>query len=120
MKHFAGSLGCVITLGCLASAADQTWTGQISDSMCGVSHSEMIARKQKDLQTSSGAPAKDCTLACIKDGGKYVFVVNGQVYKITNQNLSALQAHAGENVVVTGDIKGDMITVSSVAMPAKK
>jgi len=88
--------------------------------MCGGSHSGMIARKQKDFQTSSGAPAHDCALACIKDGGKYVFVVNGQVYKIANHNFSGLQARAGENVVITGDIQGDMITLSSVALPAKK
>jgi hypothetical protein len=103
-----------------ASAADQTWTGQISDSMCGASHAQMIARKNKELQTNSAAPETDCTLACVKEGAKYVFVVKGKVYKIANQTLAALQVHAGHTVLLTGDLAGDSITVSKIVMPAKK
>ena len=94
----------------LASAADKTWTGQISDSMCGASHAKMIA--------AHGGPAKmtahDCTLACVKAGGKYVFVTGGKVYSISNQDFAALQAQAGNAVRLTGAMNGDTITVSKV------
>jgi hypothetical protein len=107
-------------LGAYASAADQTWTGQITDSMCGANHSQMIATKNKELRTSSGVPERDCTLACIKDSGKYVFVVMGKAYKIANQNLAALQVHAGETVRLTGALQGGVMTVSKIEVPTPK
>ena len=61
---------------------------------------------------------RDCTLACVKGGGKFVFVSGGKVYNVANQNLAALTEHAGENVSLTGDVQGDTITVSKVS--AKK
>ena len=36
-------IGLLLGLTAFASAADMTWTGKISDSMCGVSHAKMIA-----------------------------------------------------------------------------
>ena len=100
-------------LACLASAADQTWTGQVSDSMCGASHAKMIAGHP-------GMSERDCTLACVKGGGKYVFVTGGKVYSIANQGLALLETHAGHTVRLTGEMKGDTITVSNIVMPAKK
>lgn len=58
---------------------------------------------------------KDCTLACVKAGGKFVFVSNGKVYNISNQKLDDLTKYAGQNVSVIGDVSGDNITVSKVA-----
>ena len=120
MKHILRSFWCLSLLGVCASAADQTWTGQISDSMCGDSHAQMITAKNKNLRTSSGAPDHDCTLACVKESGKYVFVMNGKVYKIANQKLAALQTHAGETVQLTGNLQGDTIKVSKIAPPPAK
>jgi hypothetical protein len=121
MNWIFRNLCCVSLLAAYAFAADQTWTGQITDNMCGANHSQMISTKNKELRTSSGAPEHDCTLACIKDSGKYVFVVMGKVYKIANQNLAALQVHAGETVRLTGALQGDIITVSKIAiLPAKQ
>jgi len=91
------------------SALAATWTGQISDSACGMTHAKMLA-EHKDLKTD-----KDCTLACIKGGSKYVFVSDGKVYNISNQKLAALKTHAGETVEVTGTMKGDTVTVSKIA-----
>ena len=96
----------------LASAADKTWTGQISDSMCGASHAKMIG--------TSKMTAHDCTRTCVKAGGKFVFVMNGKVYNIANQDDPDLQTHAGHTVQLTGDMSGDTITVSKVVMPKKK
>ena len=96
-------------------AADQTWTGKISDSMCGASHAKMAAAHPDAKMTD-----RDCTLACAKAGGKYVFVTGGKVYNIANQDDPALQMHAGHTVQLTGDMKGDTITVSKIVMPAAK
>jgi hypothetical protein len=49
-----------------------------------------------------------------------VFVSGGKVYKIENQDLALLQEHAGHTVQLTGEMKGDTITVSKIVMPGKK
>ena len=118
MKSVLRSLFCIgllLGLTCFASAADMTWTGKISDSMCGASHAKMMAAHAGAKMTD-----RDCTLACTKAGGKYVFVMggSGKVYTIANQDLAALQTHAGHTVKLTGEMKGDTITVSKIAMPA--
>lgn len=52
---------------------------------------------------------KDCTLACINMGSKYVLVSKGKVFQISNQNLDDLQKYAGQNVTLTGKLTGDSI-----------
>jgi len=94
-------------------AATTTMNGMISDSMCGASHAQMM-EQHPGLKTD-----RACTQACVKGGAKYVFVSNGVVYQIANQDLAALPKEAGESVSVTGDVNGDTITVSKLA-PAKK
>jgi len=96
------ALGAVGLLG-----ADQSWTGQISDSMCGATHPA----------EDHGKPmtAKQCTRGCVKEGAKYVFVSGGKVYKISNQNDPGLVKYAGDNVKVTGTMNGDTITVTKIA-----
>ena len=95
-----------------ASAANQTLTGKISDSMCGASHAKMAP--------AHGGTDRSCTLACIKAGGKYVFVSGGKVYNIDNQDFADLEKHAGHRVRLTGDVNGDTVTVSKIVMPAAK
>ena len=64
---------------------------------------------------------RDCTLACVKEhNAKYVFVSDGKVYNVGNQDFAALQEHAGHTVRLTGEMSGDTITVSKIAMPGKK
>ena len=97
-----------------ASAADRTWTGKISDSMCGAKHNTSAEHGGKKMSN------RDCTLACVKDHtAKYVFVSRGKVYNIGNQDFAALQEHAGHTVKLTGEMSGDTITVSKIVMPAK-
>jgi hypothetical protein len=122
MKRF-GRLFCLSLLGVFsypASGSDQTWTGQITDSKCDGSHDQMINGRFKDLRTDSGAPSRDCTLACIAAGGKFVFVTNGQTYKIANQKLAELRERAGTFVQLTGDLQGDTITVSRIVQSENK
>src|SRR5438067_12402642 len=87
------------------TAAEQTLTGTISDEMCGADHSAMAHDGQK-------MSAHDCTLACIKNGSKFVLVSDGKVYAIENQNFSDLTKHAGHKVKVTGDVSYDGKTVT--------
>jgi hypothetical protein len=97
------------------SAADQTLTGKISDSMCGAKHNTGAEHGGKAMSD------RDCTLACVKEhNAKYVFVSGGKVYAIGNQDFGALQEHAGHTVKLTGEMSGDTITVSKIVMPAKK
>src|ERR1700693_4090562 len=42
------------------SAADQTWTGKISDSMCGAKHNTSAEHGGKKMSD------RDCTLACVR------------------------------------------------------
>ena len=90
------------------------WKGKISDSMCGVTHP---AGEHGGKKTSE----HDCTESCVKGGAKYVFVSGDKVYKIANQDLAALKTHSGEDVTVTGEMKGDTVTISKIAAaPAKQ
>jgi hypothetical protein len=97
----------------MAFAADQTWSGTISDSKCGATHSSMEhdGKKMTDRQ---------CTAACVKGGAKYVFVSDGKVYNVDNQSFAGLPVHAGHSVKLTGEMTGDTIKVSKIAMPASK
>ena len=107
--------GLMLALGVMTAAAvEHTWTGRISDSTCGANHkkgAEHGARTMSD---------RDCTLACVKNGSKFVFVRSGKVYKIENQDFAGLAKHAGHTIQLKGDLKGDTITVSSIEKPAKK
>src|SRR5947209_16660908 len=89
-----------------AFAADQTWTGVISDKMCGADHKKM-GGKMSD---------RDCTQACAKGGAPYVLVSEGKVYQVTNHDAD-LRTHAGHTVHLTGELKGDTIRVSKIEMP---
>ena len=105
--------------------ATKTWTGKISDSMCGVTHT-MVSEHQEKGEISKAASNKaekerECTLACVKAGGKYVFVSQGKVFEISNQDYAGLEEHAGHTVKLTGDLDSDgkTIKVSEVTMPGK-
>jgi hypothetical protein len=93
-----------------AFAAEQTWTGQISDSACGAKHEEAAEGQGK-------MPDRECTAACVRGGSKYVLVVDGKVLQIANQDNKELATHAGHTVKMTGELKGASITVSRIEMP---
>ena len=114
MKKFLGIALAVLAGAALASGAETTWKGKISDSMCGASHKSAVEHAGKKLTD------RECVQACIKDGGKYVFVSGGKVYNIENQDFADLAAHAGHSVSLTGEMTGDTIKVSKIAMPGKK
>jgi hypothetical protein len=89
----------------LAAAKSQTFTGEVSDSMCGAKH-EMPGK------------AADCTRACMKHGSNYALIVGDKVYTLQTSDQSALDTLdklAGAKAKVTGDVDGTTINVKSVA-----
>ena len=116
MKTAISLMSFALTLGVSGLfAADQTWTGQISDSMCGADHSMMEHGGKK-------MSARECTAACIKGGAKYVFVTKGKVYEIQNQDRKDLADHAGHTVKMSGKMSADgkTVTVDKIEMPGGK
>ncbi len=100
------TLGLALTAPTFADSA-KTFTGQVSDAMCGAKHME-------------GSPA-ECTKACVKQGSKYALVVGEKVYTLDSSDkavLGKLDELAGQKASVKGVANGDNIAVSSV-MAAK-
>ncbi len=95
------------------NAAPETWTGKLSDAMCGATHGSNGGTQDKD---------HDCAVKCVKGGSTYVFVNNAdkKTYKIANQTFADLEKHAGHTVNLTGEMKDGSITVSKIVMPAAK
>ena len=91
------------------SAAEKTWIGQISDSMCGADHNAMASDGKK-------VDPRDCTLMCIKSGSKFVFVSGGKVFEIANQDFVDLKKNAGQNVRLDGELDsaGKIITIAKL------
>jgi hypothetical protein len=89
--------------------AEQTWAGKISDSACGAKHEE--AAEGQGVMAD-----RECTQACVRGGSKYVLVVDGKVLQIANQDNKDLATHAGHAVKLTGELKGNAITVSKIEM----
>ena len=91
----------LMTLGLAASGLAAEYKGFVEDTKCST-NPEM-----------KGDAA--CAQKCIKAGSPAVLVTpDGKIYKIANQ--AKIVEHAGMKVVVSGDLKGDTITVASVKM----
>lgn len=103
------ALAVVALLGTSALPADQTLSGEISDSACNRKH-------ESGAENVPTPPAHDCTLDCVRGGSKFVLVTDDKIYQIANQDLADLKTHAGHKVKMTGELKGDSITVSKIEM----
>jgi hypothetical protein len=97
----------VVSFAASAFAADQTWTGMVGDSKCGVNHKSAQEHNANLTDTA-------CTEACIKGGAEYILSSGGKVYKLENQKDPALAENAGKTVMVTGTLKGNTITASRI------
>ncbi len=80
-----------------ASKGSRTFTGEIMDSPCAAmgSHDQMLKKEgPKD--------AKECTLACVKMGGKFVLydAAKKATYQLDDQEKP--REFAGQKVKVTG------------------
>jgi len=91
-----------LALAVSAFAAKASFTGTVSDSMCGAKH--------------QGDPAQ-CTRGCVAKGSKYALVVGDKVYTLETNDKKALETldkQAGAKVTVTGSEKDNTITVATV------
>jgi hypothetical protein len=86
------------------AANAKTFTGTVSDSMCGAKHA---------------MPGNDaaCTRACVGKGSKYALVTGDKVYTLDTNDKAALDTldkQAGAKVTVTGTEKDNTIAVTKV------
>ena len=89
----------------LAAGNTQTFTGKVSDAMCGAKHME------------AGIAPAACVRACVQKGSKYALVVGDKVYTLDTSDQAALDKLnklAWEQAKVTGTVTGDTIAVKSV------
>jgi hypothetical protein len=96
--------GLVGAVPLFAAGKSQTFTGEVSDSMCGAKH------------MMEGSPG-DCARACVRKGSKYALVVGDKVYTLDASDqtaLSELDQLAGQQATVAGTLDGDTIAVKSV------
>ena len=103
---YALSIAAALSLS-ISLSAQQTWVGNISDSACGKKHEEAAEGQGK-------MPDRECTEACVRGGSLYVFVTDGKVYKIADQKNADVAKHAGEHVRVTGELKGETISITKI------
>ncbi len=88
------------------AAGTQSFTGKVSDAMCGAQHTE------------AGIAPADCVRACVQKGANYALVVGDKVYTLKTSDkaeLDELNKLAWEQAKVTGTASGDTISVKSVA-----
>ncbi len=99
-------LCAALTASSAFAAKGKTYTGTVSDSMCGAKHQ---------------MPGDDagCTRACVSKGSKYALVVGDKVYTLENDKtaLETLDKQAGAQATVTGTVNGDILEVSSISAP---
>jgi hypothetical protein len=89
----------------MAAGGTQTFTGKVSDAMCGAKHSE------------AGIVPADCVRACVQKGANYALVVGEKVYTLKTSDQAALDELnklAWEQAKVTGTASGDTIAVKAV------
>jgi hypothetical protein len=104
LGYFLLALSLAIVLAVSASAKGNTYTGTVSDAMCGAKHM---------------MPGDDaaCTRECVSKGSKYALVVGDKVYTLDTSDkaaLATLDKQAGAKATVTGTEKDGTISVSSV------
>jgi hypothetical protein len=102
-------LGFVLaaTVASFAFAAPQTFTGIVTDDMCGKKHTMM-----------PGKPDSECIRACVKAGSKYALLVGDKVY-VLNGDAKQIDHFAGKKVKVAGNVSGTSIALVSIAEAAK-
>ncbi|HEY7839739.1 MAG TPA: hypothetical protein VIC54_14165 [Terriglobales bacterium] len=96
----------LIPVGLRALQAETTYTGKVTDDMCGAKH---------DMGGSSDAA---CVRMCVSGGSNYALVVGTRVYTLSTtdkQQRATLDKYAGERVVVKGTLSGTTLKVATVA-----
>jgi hypothetical protein len=104
--RLAVAMVVVLLVSAVTIASEGSWTGYIADSKCGAK--------------AAHEGARECTVKCVKEGAKYVFVndADKKVYDIADQDKVA--DHAGHHVTLKGSLEGDTMKVASVEMAKAK
>ena len=84
----------------------KTFTGVVSDNMCGKQH------------MATDKSAAQCTRECVKAGSDYALVVGDKGYTLKGEK-EQIDKFVGERATVIGSAKDETITVSSIAGPKK-
>ena len=92
-----------------------SYTGEIMDSKCAGqgSHNQVMAKE--GVKT-----AKDCTLLCMKDGGKFVLYSADAKTSFNLDDQDKPREYAGEKVTIVGTYDGETKTIhiqSIIAAP---
>jgi hypothetical protein len=96
------TIALIIAAASFLVAADQTFTGTITDSMCGKDHAAM----------KMGSDAK-CADGCVKGGAKYAIYDGKKVYTLSDQKTPA--KFSGQKVTVTGSVdKSGVLQVTKI------
>ena len=82
----------------------ESWSGTITDAGCNVKHVDASEKSQA------------CVKRCVGRGDAAVFVVGEKVIKFADASKDKITPHLGHKVVITGDLKDDILTVESVKM----
>ena len=99
------SLFLVTLLGAILATAQsaQTFTGVITDSMCGKDHSMM-----------NDSPDSKCVIDCVKAGSKYAIYDGKAVYILSDQETPAKFAAQKVKIIGVLDAKTKVIKVQSI------
>jgi len=87
----------------LMLAADQTFTGVVTDDMCGGSHKDM-----------NMGPDEKCVIECVRGGAKYALWDGKETYVLSDQKGAAKFAAKKVTVRGTMDASAKTIQVSSI------
>src|SRR2546425_12173040 len=90
----------VLACGALMAAAPKTFTGVISDAMCGKDHAMMNVK-----------PDSKCVTECVKMGSKYALISGDDVYELSG---TVPEKFAAQRVKVTGTLKDKTIEVQAI------
>ena len=77
--------------------------------LAGVITDDKCAGKHKGMDKDDAA----CVRACVKRGANFAIVADGKLYILSGKSTE-LGALAGQKASVSGDLKGNILTVSSV------
>src|SRR5580692_11267224 len=98
----AAILGLALGAAAVVIAQQGSFTGTLTDSMCGATH-----------MAKDKTPA-ECTQMCVKDGMKYALAVEKKGYTLEGHEAD-LAKLAGQKATVKGTLKGGTLSVQEVA-----
>jgi hypothetical protein len=96
-------MGTMLLIAGPSGLRSQTYTGVITDSMCGADHTKMHV-----------TPESKCVQECVRYGAKYALLVGKNVYTLSDQKTPS--KFAAQKVQVTGtlDAKSKVLNVTGI------